>query len=213
MDQVNRLPQLVVIRQLGEPGAPCNGSSTCTDNVGRLIVQAETGRLISSATFRQRARPGDPTPCRGLTANQFLRGLLASGVRGYGYHAGVTASQVLAATDRGFVLVGVGYGGWPTPAEAQVGGATDAGFRARNGAHAVAIAGRRRGEAYGAPGRWVCWARDPDHRFSGTDANGRPAPPYDRFETRYLARAMAALTSASTSGGGTWPSTFAIWKA
>ncbi|MBU2166667.1 MAG: hypothetical protein KKF88_02405, partial [Alphaproteobacteria bacterium] len=158
-----------------------------------MIVRREKGRTITAAQFRRAARPGDTTPCQGLTPSQFLRGLRAFGVKGYVYAANVTAKSVLAATDRGIVLVGVGYGAYPVSSECQVGGRTDLGFR---GAHAVSVWGRRKRE-----GRWLVWTRDPDHRYGATK------PPYDRFDMRYLSRAIAALPAMSN-----WSTTFAIWK-
>lgn len=188
--------------QLGEPGAPCRGRSTCTDTVGALIIAAETGRLVSAAQFRAAARPGDPTPCSGLTPAQFLRGLAAFRVRGYVYAAPVTANQVVEATARGIVLVGVGYGRYPGPAECQVGGRTDTGF---SGAHAVALYGARNGTAYGVRTR-VVMVRDPDHRWGAT------TPRFDRFEIGLLARAMAALPGTPGGRGSRWTTTFAIWR-
>ena len=198
-DQVNLLPTLTPpYRQLGAPGSPCGGRSTCTDNVGAEIVRREKGRAITAGQFRVAARPRDPNPCGGLTPGQFLAGLRAFGVKGYVYASPVTASDVLAATDRGVVLVGVGYGAYPVPSECQVGGKVDTGFV---GAHAISAWGRRK-----LAGRWVIWARDPDHRFSGQDGS-RKAPPYDRFDARYLARAIKALVGASG-----WQTTFAVWR-
>ncbi len=198
-DQVNLLPTLTPpFRQIGYPGAPCGGRSACTDSCGCEIVRRDRGLLISPARFRAAARPGDPTPCAGLTPGQFLAGLRAFGVKGYVYASPVSASDVLAATDRGIVLVGVGYGGYPVPSECQVGGKVDVGFR---GAHAISVWGRRK-----LSGRWITWTRDPDHNWSGSDG-ARKAPAYDRFDTTYLTRAIKALVGASG-----WTTTFAIWR-
>ena len=198
-DQVALLPTLMPpFFQLGAPGSPCGGRSTCTDNVGAEIVRREKGRTITAGAFRRAARPGDTTPCAGLTPAQFLRGLLAFGVRGYVYVSNVTAQTVLAATDRGIVLVGVGYGAYPIASECQVGGRTDLGFR---GAHAISVWGRRKVDA-----RWLVWARDPDHRYGATK------PPYDRFDMKYLARAINALPGTPGGNGTRWTQTFAISK-
>lgn len=198
-DQVNLLPTLMPpYRQIGYPNAPCGGRSCCTDSVGAEIVRRDKGRTISPGAFRAAARPGDQTPCSGLTPGQFLNGLRAYGVKGYEYASPVTASDVLAATDHGIVLVGVGYGGYPTVKECQVGGKVDFGFV---GAHAISVWGRRK-----LNGRWVCWARDPDHHWNGYDG-ARPAPAYDRFDSAFLTRAIAALVGASG-----WQTTFAIWR-
>jgi hypothetical protein len=198
-DQVNLLPTLTPpIRQLGFPGAPCGGRSCCTDSVGVEIVRRDRGRTITPAAFRRAARPIDPNPCGGLTPGQFLNGLRAFGVKGYEYADHVTASTVLEATDRGIVLVGVGYAGYPTVKECQAGGKVDMGFV---GSHAISLWGRRK-----VAGRWVCWTRDPDHHWNGMDG-ARPAPAYDRFDTTFLSRAINALPG--TSG---WSVTFAIWR-
>ena len=209
-DQVAVLNRTAPRFQLGEPGAPCQGRSTCTDTVGAMIVEAERGRRVTAAQFRRAARPSDRTPCGGLTPAQFLRGLRAFGVRGYVYAARVTAAAVLEATDRGIVLVGVGYRGYPVRSECELGGRTDLGFR---DAHAIAVYGRRKLTAPPAnwpdarpffPG-WRVWARAPDHRF------GDEGPAFDRFELRYLVRAIAALVG-SASGTDRWTNTFAIWR-
>lgn len=197
-DQVALLPKLMPpIHQLGVPGAPCGGRSTCTDSVGAEVVRREKGRTITAAQFRRAARPDDRTPCAGLTPAQFLRGLRAFGVRGYVYASPVDARSVLEATDRGIVLVGVNYGAYPVRSECEAGGRTDLGFR---GAHAVSVWGRRK-----VAGRWIVWGRDPDHRST-------TVPPWDRYDMRYLARAIAALPGTPGGNGTRWASTFAIWK-
>jgi hypothetical protein len=169
--------------------------------VGCEIVRRDRGRTITPSAFRRAARPGDDNPCGGLTPGQFLIGLKAFNVKGYVYKGGVTASSVIAATDRGVVLVGVNYGAYPVPRECEIGGRVDLGF---TGAHAISVWGRRKGAV---AGHWLVWARDPDHHYSGHDA-ARTAPPYDRFDSRYLTRAINALPG--TSG---WQNTFAIWRA
>lgn len=191
--------------QLGEPGAPAGGSSTCTDNVGREIVRREKGRVITSAQFRQAARPGDRTPRAGLTPAQFLRGLRAFGVRSYVFVARPSLRDLLAATERGIVLAVVGYGGYPTRAECEVGGKTDIAFR---GPHATSLWGSRTWTK--APAGWNVkrpfrpglriWMRDPDHDHAD------PLP-YDRFTAGLLTRAMNAVV-----GNGGWENTAAIWK-
>jgi hypothetical protein len=198
-DQVVLLPTLLPpFFQLGAPGAPCGGRSACTDNVGCEIVRRDKGRTITAAAFRRAARPNDPAPCAGLTPVQFLRGLRAFGVKGYEYADHVIAQDVLAATDRGIVLVGVNYGAYPIRSECQVGGRTDLGFR---GAHAISVWGRRK-----LAGRWFVWTRDPDHH------SGATKPPYDRFDMRYLARAINALPGTPGGKGTRWATTFAVWR-
>lgn len=204
-DQVNLLPTLSPpFWQIGYPGAPCGGSSCCTDCVGCEIVRRDRGKTITPAQFRRAARPGDTKPCAGLTPGQFLNGLRFFNVKGYEYHAPITASDVLKATDRGIVLVGVGYAAYPKASECEIGGKVDTGFY---GAHAVSVWGRRKLKRPNAPtARWFVWTRDPDHHASGEDGN-RKAPPYDRFDMSYLSRAIGALV-----GSSGWQTTFAIWR-
>ena len=200
-DQVALLPVLhPPYRQLGAPGAACGGRSFCTDCVGAEIVRRDRGRAITAAAFRKAARPGDPTPCAGLTPSQFLHGLAAFGVKGYEYASRVTVNDVLEATDRGIVLVGVNYGMYPSRVECAIGGKTDFGFI---GAHAIGAWGRQKRP----DGRWHAWTRDPDHHYDGKDAGGHDAPDWDRMDMRFLARAINALPG--TSG---WRNTFAIWR-
>lgn len=201
-DQVQFLNKEPPRRQLGEPGSPCNGSCTCTDVVGCMIVFHERGKRISAKEFRRKAAPAKAMLCVGLTPNELIRGLLAFGVRGYSYHPRVTASDALKATDNGIVLIGVGYNGYPTVEECEVGGKTDVRF---TGPHAVSLWGRRKQNK-----RWYCWTRDPDHHYDGTDASGRPAPPYDKFDTMYLTRAMNAIVGNGNPGRPKWGVTFMI---
>lgn len=200
-DQVQYLTKEPPAWQLGEHKAPCNGQSTCTDNVGKMIVFHEKKKKITTAQFRQAAAPHKPE-CNGLTPAEFLRGLIHFGVTKYKFYAGATPSDVLKATDRGIVLVGVGYSGYPTVAECEVGGKTDVGFK---GPHATSGWGRRLQN-----GLWYYWSRDPDHHFDGTDANGRPSPRYDKFETKYLTRAMKAIIGNGNPGRPKWGTTFMI---
>jgi hypothetical protein len=188
-DQVQFLNQEPLRFQIGEPGAPAGGTSTCTDTVGTMIVYHEKHLRVSAQAFRYAARPGDSTPWMGLTPSQFLAGLLKFGVRGYSYIPNINASDAIKATDHGIVCLLVGYSGYPSRQEAQVGGRTDFGFA---GAHAVSLWGRRTGGSYGInPKSWVCWTRDPDHHYGDT------TPPYDRFDTSYLTRAIRALVGAN----------------
>lgn len=204
-DQVAFLNHEPAHFQVGEPGAPCGGSSTCTDCVVAAIVRHETGRPLSAAAVRHAAAPGKD-PCRGLTPAEALRALAHFGVRGYVGVAGVTASEAIRATDRGVVLVAVGYNGFPSQAQAEVGGRTDFGFA---GPHAISLWGRRywaerpagwpAGKHFEAG--WRVWTRDPDHHY------GAARPPYDRFRSSFLVAAMDALV-----GNGGWSTRFAILR-
>lgn len=204
-DQVASLNAEPAVFQLGLP--PGNGSTSCMDCMVAEIIRHETGKTITAAQVRV-ASGHVGGAVGGLTAREALTALTAFGVKGYQYHSGVTAEDVLRATDNGVVLIGVGYGMWPGMKQAELGGRTDLRF---TGAHAVSIWGRRNwttqpdAGAWGAsqvpfkPG-WRFWARDPDH----TQGWGHS---YDRASTGYLVRAMAALVGLSG-----WTSTFMIAK-
>jgi hypothetical protein len=204
-DQVAKLNNFRPAFQLNEPGAPCGGSSTCTDNVIKMIVEAETGRRISTRQIREAAAPSKPD-CKGLNPAETLRALRHFGVNGYTGRVNCTASEAISATDRGIVLVAVGYDGYPTRAECEVGGKTDMNFM---GAHAVSLWGRRmwKKEPAAFPDRihfrpgWRVWLRDPDHPWGGR------TPVYDRMLSKYLVRMMDALV-----GNGAWNCRFAIGR-
>lgn len=175
--------------QIGEPGAPCGGCSTCADCSASMIIFHETGRVVSAADIRRVANPAKTT--RGLSGSEVERALRHFGVRGYQAQYGVTAEDAIRATDSGVVLVAVGYNGFPTPPECEVGGKTDINF---TGPHAITLWGRRNWTRPpgGAPvpgfkPGWRVWTRDPDHHF------GDKKPPYDRMRSTYLVRAMKAL--------------------
>lgn len=196
MDQVTDLLRLVPpMYQIGRD--PCNGAASCTDNACCELIRHETGRVLTPAQFR--AATSHRSACTGLTPAEVLYGLAAFGVRSYHFRPGVTASDVLRATDDGPVIVGVGYAKYPTANECQVGGKTDLAY---TGAHAITVWGRRYDPArFGSS--WVCWVRDPDHRWSDRDH----LPLYDRFATAYLARAMKALVMDTP-----WAATFMLAK-
>ena len=214
-DQVNRLWSLMPAEyQLGR--APCCtgrtcGATACTDNCVAEIVRAETGRRVFPASVR--ALSGRPM-CLGLRPSDVLNVLKKYGVKGYVYKSGVTVEEVLRATDRGVVLVGVGYRLYPRKrgisgpgGVAEIGGKTDTGFR---GAHAITVWGRRTWTSK--PRNWTprtlqfspgtrVWTRDPDHRQA-------TMPAYDRISIGQLREAMRAIVTDTP-----WQSTFAIWKA
>lgn len=189
-DQVVYLNHEPIHHQIGEPGSRNNGSAYCTDCVIAMIYRHETGKTISAEQARHAAAPDKP-PTRGLNALEALHGLQALGIHGYSIHINPHAGDAMRATDEGIVLFGEGYGGHPSPHEAEVGGRTDLGF---TGPHADSLWGRRNwrkpgtnhpaGEPF-TPG-WRVWGRDPDHHWGGP-------PPYDRYRSSYLVRAMDAL--------------------
>jgi hypothetical protein len=195
MNQLAYLTKLPAQAQLGRP--PCSGRASCTDNAACEIVRRETGRAITPAQFR--AKTGHVDPCTGLTAAETLRGLLAFGVHGYAFHARVTAADVIEHTEHGIVLVGVGYGAYPTRAQCEVGGRTDMGF---TGAHATTCWGSAiwTGKPGYRDGRRV-WMRDSDHHQDDM-------PAYDRFDFARLYPAMRAITTCK----GAWATTFMLAK-
>jgi hypothetical protein len=205
-DQIASLTTEPAIFQQGLP--PANGIASCTDCCVAMIVRHETGKTVTAAQVR--AVSGSTNPYVGLTPSQALRALAFYGVRGYAYHTGVTASDVLRATASGLVLTGVGYYAYPTLRQAEIGGKDDMSFY---GPHAILIAGYRDWETQPAPGAWGasqvpfapgyrCWGRDPDHRQGWKYQ-------YDRYLTSYLSRAMAALIG---SGSPAWQTTFMLSK-
>lgn len=205
-DQIASLVKEPAIFQLGLP--PGNGGSSCADCCVAMIVRHETGHAVTAEKVRQAS--GNTDVNTGLTPGQCLNALVALGVRGYAYHAGVSASEALKATADGLVIVGVNYGLYPSMARAEIGGKTDLGFA---GPHSMLIAGYRywatkpAADAWGRaqipfqPG-WRSWGRDPDHRQGW-------AWRYDRYATSYLSRAMAGLVGC---GSPPWQSTFMIAK-
>lgn len=187
------------------------GSTGCTDNCVAEIIRAETGRNVTPAAVRSRTLRAN-RPCLGLRPQDALMALVSFGVRGYKYTSGVTVDDVFRATERGIVLVGVGYRlyprlvGEPGPGPtAEYGGKTDTAFR---GSHAITVWGRRtwtkkpaawpKGRVF-VPGTRV-WTRDPDHRQEWPLA-------YDRISKSQLADAMRALVTDTA-----WQSTFMIAK-
>lgn len=200
-DQVQYLLKEPPRWQLGEPGSPCQGSCTCSDVVSCMIIYHEKHTTISAIQFRRKAAPYKVDLCVGLTPGEIMKGLQAFGVRGYEFHYNVTASDALKYTDNGIVFCGVGYNGYPTYAECEVGGKTDMPF---TGPHAIALWGRRNQNG------WFCWTRDPDHHYDGIDMNGMKAPRYDKFDTKYLTRAMNAIVGNGNPGRPRWKYTFLI---
>lgn len=190
-DQVQFLNKDPKHFQIGEPGAPCGGSSTCTDCTISMIVFRETGVFWSAHDVRQKAAP-HKDPCRGLNPEEAIRGIRDLGVKGYHIHINATSEDAIRATNAGVVLVAVGYDGYPVVSEAEVGGKTDLNF---NGPHALPLFGRRnwqkkpvfwpKGKPF-KPG-WRVWDRDPDHHW------GAKTPPYHRYRSAYLTRAMDAI--------------------
>ena len=203
-DQVASLNGEPPIFQVGIQ--PDSGVASCTDCCVAQVVRHVTGRAVSPETVRLAS--GHTNDWTGLTPNEALRALSALGVKGYGYHPGVTADQAISATDSGIVIVGVGYWAYPRMTQAEIGGKSDFGFA---GPHAITLWGRRQWltqpppNIYGhsqvpfTPG-WRVWCRDPDHtqgwRYS-----------YDRFLSTYLVHAMQAIIG---TGVPPWATTFMI---
>lgn len=185
--------------QFGQSGAPCNGSSCCTDTVIQMIVEYYKDRTYSLAYIRKVAQAKtsyNERPCTGINHIEVLNALQALGVTHYKVAFGISHLFVAQKVVTGPVLVGVHYGTYPTKARkchhsgirnAEVSGKTDCGF---NGAHAVLAIGKRvhkdsRGNAL----HTDMYVRDPDHHTAS-----RPEKPvYDRFRLSDLSITMKNL--------------------
>lgn len=181
-----------------QSGAPCNGSSCCTDTTIQMIVEFYKEKTYSLSYIRKVAQAKtnfDERPCTGINYVEVLNALRALGVTHYRKASGINASFVLQKLAVGPVLVGVHYGSYPkhtggrcgSTNKAEVGGRTDCPFR---GAHAVLAVGRR--QHLSSTGKLLhtdVFVRDPDHHSAA-----RPeAPKYDRITGPQLNKAMLAL--------------------
>lgn len=171
-------------------GAPCGGSSCCTDTCIQMIVEYYKEKKHSLSYIRTLAQSEtsfNEGACTGINYVEVLTALRKLGVNHYrlgtGYGAAFVKSKVLV----GPVIVGVHYGSYPNryngsrSNRAEYGGRDDYGFY---GAHAV-LAEKTRYHN----GHTDFYTRDPDH--------GSPSrswkPPYDIIKSTQLQRAMVNL--------------------
>lgn len=185
--------------QFGQAGAPCGGSSCCTDTCIQMILEYYEDRTLSLKQIRAYAQTGtsfNEASCTGINHVEVLNALNRLGVSHYKVAYGVDHIFVANKLQIGPTLVGVHYGSYPNKKthcaskavrSAEVGGKTDCSFR---GAHAILAIGRRsHNDSAGRHLHTDIYTRDPDH-----NSPSRPErPPYDRIRLSDLWLAMENL--------------------
>lgn len=176
-----------------QPGAPCNGSSTCTDTCIQMIVEFYKEKTYSLSYIRKMAQAHssfNERPCTGINYIEVLNGLRGLGVTHYKVAWNVNANFIAQKTKVGPVIVGVYYGNYPawaghcsTVNHAAHGGKTQCEF---HGAHAILALMT---QLYN--GRTTVITRDPNHH----SASRREAPKFDRITIPQLNATMLALPS------------------
>lgn len=176
--------------QFGESGAPCGGSSCCTDTCIKMIVEYYKDATYSLAEIRRRAQSKssfNEAPCTGINSVEVINALESFGINHYRVAYGANSAVVWNKVAVGPVIVGVHYGSYPNSAnscgsnKAELNGRTDCGF---SGAHAVLAVGRR----YHLTHRDF-YVRDPDH-----NSPARPEKPkYDIMRRPQLELTMKNL--------------------
>lgn len=189
-----------------QAGAPCRGSSTCTDTCIQMIVEFYKDKTYSLSYIRKVAQAKthfNENACTGLNYVEVLNGLRALGVTHYKVGWNVNSEFVYKKLSVGPVIVGVYYGSYPKNISkrcgklnlAEISGKTDCGFR---DAHAVLAIGKR---LHKSPNGKITlhrdiYTRDPDHH-----SGSRPeAPKYDRIRINQLERAMHDLPTHTAFG-------------
>lgn len=185
-------------------GAPYTLESTaCTDTVVRMIINYYMEKDVSIQNIRK-AAGGPNDGVHGLTIAEALRALAAYGVTWYRQASNVSATFVLQKAYTGPVLIGVGYGQYPSlhggictqSNVALLGGKVDCSFK---DAHAVLILGNTAvKDATGKVIRYDAFLRDPDH--------WNEKPKYDRITGSQLTKTMKALVTDTA-----WTGTFALY--
>jgi len=178
--------------QFGEAGAPCSGSSCCTDTCIKMIEEYYKERTHSLAAIRRIAQARtsfNEAPCTGINHVEALNALHSLGLSHYKVGFGVSAAQVWNYVAIGPVLVGIYYGSYPNehnhcgPIKAELSGRTDCGF---GGTHAILAIGRRNHIVGGKVVHRDFDMRDPNHHSAA-----RPeTPAYDRITYGQLDKAM-----------------------
>lgn len=181
-----------------QAGAPCGGSSTCTDTCIQMIVEFYKEKTYSLSYIRKVAQARssfNEGPCTGINYVEVLNALNALGITHYRVGWGVDASDILKKMLIGPTIVGVYYGNYPKSKSnrcgsinhAESGGKTDCPF---NGAHAILAI--KRANHYASTGKYLhtdILTRDPDHH----SASRPEAPKYDRITMGQLDKTMKAL--------------------
>lgn len=191
--------------QFGQPGAPCDGKSCCTDTCVQMILEYWTEKFQTLSDIRYWAEVGstsNTSPCTGINPGETLNALKHYGVDFYKVATGVDANFVKSKVTSGYtpVLIGVYYGSYPniktgkcgTFNLAREGGRTDCTFK---GSHAIIALGSNNG------GLNVV-TRDPDHA-----SPARPEKPHhDSITWAQLDKTMKDLPRYTN-----WNVTFCIY--
>lgn len=183
--------------QFGQAGAPCNGSSCCTDTCIQMVVEyyKERTKTLSQVRYAaQRLTAFDERACTGINYREVLNALSYFGITHYKLGSGITHTDVGKWVQYGPVILGVHYGSYPKSTtgrcgstnKAELNGKTDCGF---NGAHAVLVIGKKPHTVNGVYRHTDYYVRDPDHH-----SPSRPErPPYDRITAGQLNTALLNL--------------------
>jgi hypothetical protein len=174
--------------QFRQSGAPCGGSSCCTDTCIQMIIEYYKERTVSLSSIRwaaQRLSNFNEAPCTGINYVEVLNALSYYGINHYKVGANSTIWAARDYANRyGPVIVGVHYGSYPrstsnrcgTTNRAEYNGKTDCGF---NGAHAVLLLGTRNHYLPDGRRHTDFLVRDPDH-----NSWARPEKPhYDKMNS------------------------------
>lgn len=180
--------------QWRQTGAPCGGSSCCTDTCIQMILEYYKDATHSLSNIRRAAQAKtsfNEGACTGINHIEVINALKYYGVSHYVHASGVDANFVKSKLWRGPVIVGVYYGTYPNwhgsarANKAEVAGRTDYTF---SGAHAVLAIGSRV-HKIGSTSHSDIFLRDPNHH-----SLSRPEmPSYDRITRAQLDKTMKDL--------------------
>lgn len=170
--------------QFGQAGAPCGGSSCCTDTCIQMIIEYWTDRLISLSSIRRAS--GETVACSGLNFAQALKALRHFGITWYQPSYGADSTYVINKLRAGYtpILVATHYGSYPNSTSGRCGNYNKAAYNGRTDCHF------RGGHATLAIGtsNYVLM-RDPDH-----NSPSRPEKPlYDKITASQLNATMKNL--------------------
>lgn len=180
-----------------QSGAPCGGSSTCTDTCIQMIVEYYKDKTYSLSYIRKVAQSQthfNESPCTGINYIEALNALKLLGVTHYRVGFGMTFADVIKKVAIGPTIVGVWYADYPNwrghcathTNHAEIAGRTQCGFF---GAHAILALKKAPHIINGKYNHMDVFSRDPDHHSSA-----RPEHPnHDRIKLSHLNKAMLAL--------------------
>jgi hypothetical protein len=179
-----------------QSGAPCYGSSCCTDTTIQMVVEYYKERTYSLSYIRSKAQAltsYDERACTGINHIEVLNALRALGVSHYRVAFGIDTAFIKSKLAIGPVMVGVYYGSYPNLVgsgranQAEHGGRNDWSF---TGSHMVLAVHTQ--PHYSVTHKLLhtdVVVRDPDHG----SANRPLKPKFDRFPLSKLGNAMIAL--------------------